>query len=87
MDSTATLIPPLIMQLAFVVLGSALGMILQESVVDGINVFPATYTLLGMMVIEMTLAQVAIREAESRFIGVCLLVRYGLWSDTVPHSR
>lgn len=49
------------------------------SVMAGLDAFPPTYTLLGMMVIGMTLGRVSPRELDLRFIGACVGVRYLLW--------
>ncbi|APE30618.1 transporter [Halomonas aestuarii] len=50
-----------------------------EAVMEGLAVFPATYTLLGMMIIGMTLGRVSVREVDLRFIGACVAIRFGFW--------
>ncbi len=58
---------------------SGLGIDPPDALMDSLAVFPATYTLLGMMIIGMTLGRVTIREVDLRFILGCVAVRYGLW--------
>ncbi|MDR5868422.1 AEC family transporter [Halomonas koreensis] len=55
------------------------GLALPAAVLEGLEVFPPTYTLLGMMIIGMTLGRVTIRQLDWRFIGACVAVRYVLW--------
>ncbi len=50
-----------------------------DAVMEGLEVFPPTYTLLGMMIIGMTLGRVTLRQFDWRFIGACVAVRYLLW--------
>lgn len=70
---------PLIYAFLAALLVSALGIAIPGPVMNGLEVFPATYTLLGMMIIGMTLGRVTIRELDARFIAACVAVRYGLW--------
>lgn len=58
---------------------SGVGLTVPAPVMEGLEVFPSTYTLLGMMIIGMTLGRVSIREVDTRFIVACFAVRYGLW--------
>ncbi|MDN3520323.1 AEC family transporter [Halomonas ramblicola] len=70
---------PLVYAFLAALLASGLGLEVPEAVLEGMAVFPATYTLLGMMIIGMTLGRVNIREVDPRFIGACVAIRYGLW--------
>ncbi len=70
---------PLVYAFLAALLTSGLGLEVPEAVLEGLAVFPATYTLLGMMIIGMTLGRVALREVDGRFIGACVAIRYGLW--------
>ncbi|MFC3285811.1 AEC family transporter [Litchfieldella rifensis] len=70
---------PLIYAFLAALLASALGITIPGPVMNSLEVFPATYTLLGMMIIGMTLGRVTIRELDARFIAACVVVRYGLW--------
>lgn len=58
---------------------SGLGITLPMAILESLAVFPATYTLLGMMIIGMTLGRVAIREIDLRFMTGCVAIRYLLW--------
>ncbi|BBI58800.1 hypothetical protein HSBAA_01060 [Vreelandella sulfidaeris] len=46
---------------------------------SSLAVFPATYTLLGMMIIGMTLSQVTLSAWDSRFVATCVGLRYLMW--------
>ena len=70
---------PLVYAFLAALLVSGLGLTVPAAVMAGLDVFPSTYTLLGMMIIGMTLGRVSIREIDMRFIGACVVVRYGLW--------
>ncbi|QJQ96820.1 MULTISPECIES: AEC family transporter [Halomonadaceae] len=70
---------PLIYAFAAALLASGLGVVIPAVVMEGLAVFPATYTLLGMMIIGMTLGRVSFREVDGRFIAACVALRYGLW--------
>ncbi|WP_372609703.1 AEC family transporter [Halomonas sp.] len=70
---------PLVYAFLAALMASGLGVEIPAAVIDGMAVFPATYTLLGMMIIGMTLGRVSIREVDGRFIGACVAIRYGLW--------
>ena len=58
---------------------SALEVTIPTAVMSSLQVFPATYTLLGMMIIGMTLSQVTLAAWDSRFVATCLGLRYLLW--------
>lgn len=70
---------PLVYAFLAALLTSGMGIAIPGPVMNALDVFPASYTLLGMMIIGMTLGRVSIREVDARFIGTCFLVRYGLW--------
>lgn len=70
---------PLIYAFAAALLVSGLGLGIPAPVMQGLEAFPATYTLLGMMIIGMTLGRVSLREVDGRFIGACVAVRFALW--------
>ena len=58
---------------------NALNATLPESLMSSLAVFPATYTLLGMMIIGMTLSQVTLAAWDTRFVATCVGLRYLLW--------
>ncbi|MCC5881781.1 MAG: AEC family transporter [Halomonas sp.] len=70
---------PLIYAFLAALLVSGLGLSLPTTLMESLSVFPATYTLLGMMIIGMTLGRVAIREIDLRFMAGCVAIRYLLW--------
>ncbi|MDX5379003.1 MAG: AEC family transporter [Halomonas sp.] len=70
---------PLIYAFLAALLVSGLGITLPTALMDSLAVFPSTYTLLGMMIIGMTLGRVAIREIDLRFMLGCVVIRYLLW--------
>lgn len=70
---------PLIYAFLGALLVEGLGLEVPTSVMAGLDAFPPTYTLLGMMIIGMTLGRVSPRELDLRFIGACVGVRYLLW--------
>ncbi|MDW7747581.1 AEC family transporter [Halomonas sp.] len=70
---------PLVYAFLAALLVSGLGLGVPDAVMQGLAAFPATYTLLGMMIIGMTLGRVSVREFDLRFIGACVAIRYGLW--------
>ncbi|PMR77135.1 AEC family transporter [Billgrantia endophytica] len=70
---------PLIHAFLAALLVSGLGVTMPAMLMDSLEVFPSTYTLLGMMIIGMTLGRVSIREIDARFVGACVAVRFGLW--------
>lgn len=70
---------PLVYAFLAALLTSGLGIALPSGVMDGLAVFPATYTLLGMMIIGMTLGRVSFHEIDARFIAACVALRYVLW--------
>jgi hypothetical protein len=70
---------PLIYAFLLALLLSTLGVTLPAAAMNSLHVFPATYTLLGMMIIGMTLSQVTLSAWDSRFIAACVGLRYLLW--------
>lgn len=70
---------PLVYAFFLALLLSALNVSLPLPVVDALAVFPATYTLLGMMIIGMTLSQVTFAAWDTRFVMTCMGLRYLLW--------
>lgn len=70
---------PLIYAFLAALLVHGLGITLPAALMESLEVFPATYTLLGMMIIGMTLGRVAIREIDMRFMAGCVALRYVLW--------
>ena len=70
---------PLIYAFLAALLVSGLGITLPTALMDSLAVFPSTYTLLGMMIIGMTLGRVAIREIDLRFKLGFVVIRYLLW--------
>jgi len=62
---------------ALLISGSGIGV--PAPLMQGLAAFPATYTLLGMMIIGMTLGRVSVREFDARFIATCVAIRYALW--------
>jgi len=70
---------PLIYAFLAALVVSGLGLQMPDAMMQGMDTFPATYTLLGMMIIGMTLGRVSVREVDLRFIGTCVAIRYGLW--------
>ena len=70
---------PMIYAFLAALLVEGAGLTVPAAVMEGLEVFPPTYTLLGMMIIGMTLGRVTIRQLDWRFIGACVAVRYGLW--------
>ncbi|MGR4066620.1 AEC family transporter [Billgrantia sp. C5P2] len=70
---------PLIYAFLAALLVSRIGITLPATLMESLAVFPATYTLLGMMIIGMTLGRVAIREIDLRFMAGCVAIRYLLW--------
>ncbi|WP_445156642.1 AEC family transporter [Halomonas sp. E14] len=70
---------PLIYAFLAALVVSGLGVTLPTALLESLAVFPATYTLLGMMIIGMTLGRVTFREIDLRFMAGCVAVRFGLW--------
>ncbi len=58
---------------------SGLTLPLPAALMEGLEVFPPTYTLLGMMIIGMTLGRLSLKEVDPGFIAAALAVRFGLW--------
>ncbi|MFI8751674.1 AEC family transporter [Vreelandella lionensis] len=70
---------PLVYAFLLALLLNALNATLPESLMSSLAVFPATYTLLGMMIIGMTLSQVTLAAWDTRFVATCVGLRYLLW--------
>lgn len=70
---------PLIYAFLAALVVSGLSLPLPTALMEGIEVFPPTYTLLGMMIIGMTLGRVSLKELDPGFIGAALAVRFALW--------
>ncbi len=70
---------PLVYAFLSALLLSALNVTLPSALMNSLDVFPATYTLLGMMIIGMTLSQVTLDAWDSRFVATCVGLRYLLW--------
>ena len=70
---------PLIYAFLAALLVEALSTEVPDAVMEGLEVFPPTYTLLGMMIIGMTLGRISLRQFDWRFIGACVAIRYLLW--------
>ncbi|WP_458526561.1 AEC family transporter [Onishia taeanensis] len=70
---------PLIYAFLAALIVSGLALPLPTAMMEGFEVFPPTYTLLGMMIIGMTLGRVSLKELDPCFIGASLAVRFGLW--------
>lgn len=70
---------PLVYAFLSALLLSALNVTLPAALMSSLDVFPATYTLLGMMIIGMTLSQVTLSAWDSRFVATCVGLRYLLW--------
>ena len=58
---------------------SCLEVTIPAAVMNSLQVFPATYTLLGMMIIGMTLSQVTLSAWDTRFVVACVGLRYLMW--------
>ncbi|MFD2191527.1 AEC family transporter [Pistricoccus aurantiacus] len=70
---------PLVYAFLIALLVEAAGITLPPIVHQGLDVFPSTYTLLGMMIIGMTLGRVTLGELDLRFIAACAVIRYVFW--------
>ncbi|MGO2392990.1 AEC family transporter [Halomonas sp. AOP12-C2-37] len=70
---------PLIYTFLLALLLSSLNIMPPAEVMHALEVFPATYTLLGMMIIGMTLSQVTLAAWDTRFVASCVGLRYLLW--------
>ncbi|MFG6179449.1 AEC family transporter [Halomonas sp. THAF12] len=79
-DSLAKILRlPLIYAFLSALLVEGSGVEIPAAIMEGLEVFPPAYTLLGMMIIGMTLGRVTVRQFDWRFIGACVAVRYALW--------
>ncbi|HCR98576.1 MULTISPECIES: AEC family transporter [Halomonas] len=70
---------PLIYTFLLALLLSSLDVTLPTALASSLDVFPATYTLLGMMIIGMTLSRVTLAAWDTRFIAACVGLRYIVW--------
>ncbi|MHB0777539.1 AEC family transporter [Halomonas sp. WWR20] len=70
---------PLIYAFAAALLVSGLSLPVPGAVMEGLDYFKYCYTVLGMMIIGMTLGRVTMREVDIRFIGACVAARFVLW--------
>lgn len=70
---------PLIYAFLAALLLTHLSITLPPALMTSLDVFPATYTLLGMMIIGMTLSNVTLDAWDTRFIAACIVLRYGVW--------
>jgi len=70
---------PLIYAFAAALLVNALAVPLPEALLDGLDHFKSSYTVLGMMIIGMTLGRVTLAAVDARFIAACVLARFVLW--------
>ncbi len=70
---------PLIYAFAAALLVSGLGLTVPGAIMEGLDYFKYSYTVLGMMIIGMTLGRVTLREVDARFIAACVAARYVLW--------
>lgn len=79
-DSLAKILRlPLIYAFLAALLVEGAGLEMPSAVMEGLEAFPPAYTLLGMMIIGMTLGRVSIRQFDWRFIGACVAVRCVFW--------
>ncbi|CAM4081957.1 AEC family transporter [Vreelandella rituensis] len=70
---------PLIYAFLAALLLSSAGLRPPDAVMQSLDVFPATYTLLGMMIIGMTLSRVTLAAWDTRLILACVGIRYLVW--------
>lgn len=70
---------PLIYAFMVGMLVSALGLQVPEAAVKGLDYFKYCFTVLGMMIIGMTLGRVTWRAFDPRFVAGCVLVRFLVW--------
>lgn len=70
---------PLVYAFVAALLVSGLGLPVPDAVMEGLDYFKYCYTVLGMMIIGMTLGRVTLREVDARFIGACVAARFVLW--------
>ncbi|SHF68654.1 hypothetical protein SAMN02745148_03298 [Modicisalibacter ilicicola DSM 19980] len=79
-DSLAKILRlPLVYAFAAALLVSGLSLPIPGAVMEGLDYFKYSYTVLGMMIIGMTLGRVTLHEVDARFIGACVAARYVLW--------
>ncbi|WP_024952798.1 AEC family transporter [Cobetia crustatorum] len=70
---------PLIYAFLVALLVSTLGIGIPEAVLEGLNYFKYSYTVLGMMIIGMTLGGISLREVDPRFILAASALRFVMW--------
>ncbi|TDX25451.1 hypothetical protein DFO67_11819 [Modicisalibacter xianhensis] len=70
---------PLIYAFAAALLVSAVDLPVPGAVMEGLEYFKYCYTVLGMMIIGMTLGRVGMSEVDGRFIAACIAARFVLW--------
>lgn len=70
---------PLIYAFASALVVSGLDLPVPGAVMEGLDYFKYCYTVLGMMIIGMTLGRVTLHEVDARFIGACVAARFVLW--------
>lgn len=70
---------PLIYAFLAALLVSSLDVPLPGALLDGLDYFKYCYTVLGMMIIGMTLGRVTLHEFDARFIAACVTLRYVVW--------
>lgn len=70
---------PLIYAFVAALIVSGLELPVPGAVMEGLDYFKYCYTVLGMMIIGMTLGRVSMREVDTRFIVACVVARYVLW--------
>ncbi|MEC9482590.1 MAG: AEC family transporter [Halomonas sp.] len=70
---------PLIYAFAAALLVNAVGLSVPGAVMEGLDYFKFCYTVLGMMIIGMTLGRVTLHEVDGRFIAACVAARFLLW--------
>jgi predicted permease len=70
---------PLIYAFAAALLVNAIDFPVPGAVMEGLDYFKYCYTVLGMMIIGMTLGRVGLREMDVRFITACITARFVLW--------
>lgn len=70
---------PLVYAFVAALLVSGLSLPVPGAVMEGLDYFRYCYTVLGMMIIGMTLGRVTMREVDTRFIAACVAARFVLW--------
>ncbi len=70
---------PLIYAFLAALLVGTLGLEVPGAVMEGLDYFKYSYTVLGMMIIGMTLGGVSLREVDARFILAATALRFVMW--------